>query len=62
VRIVLANTAKQFDPGKGDGGGVEVLETEHGTSSGFDAAMVRFNQIVNLPIRQTSHHQGLYPA
>ena len=35
----LADTVKQFDSGKGECGGVEVLETEHGTSSGFDAAV-----------------------
>jgi hypothetical protein len=43
--LSLVDTVKQFDSGKGDGGGVEVLETEHGTSSGFDAAVVLFNQI-----------------
>jgi NAD(P)-dependent dehydrogenase (short-subunit alcohol dehydrogenase family) len=42
--LSLADTVKQFDSRKGDGSGVEVLETEHGTSSGFDAAMVLFNQ------------------
>jgi hypothetical protein len=43
--LSFANTVKQFDSGNGDGGGVEVLETEHGTSSGFDAAVVLFNQL-----------------
>ena len=37
--LSLADTVKQFDSGKGDCGGAEVLETEHGTSSGFDAAV-----------------------
>jgi hypothetical protein len=38
--LSFTDTVKQFYSGKGDGGRVEVLEIGHGTSSGFDAAVV----------------------
>jgi hypothetical protein len=41
------------------GSGVEVLETEHGTSSGFDAAVILFNQIVQM-LRDRSFEQPCY--
>jgi hypothetical protein len=37
--LSLADMVKQFDSGKDDGGGVEVLETENGTSSGLGACL-----------------------
>jgi hypothetical protein len=46
--LSFTGTVKQFYSGKGDGGRVEVLETEHGTSSGFDATVVLFYQIVQI--------------
>jgi hypothetical protein len=61
--LSLADTVKQFDSGKGDGGGVEVLEAENGTSSGFDAAVVLFNQIVQIlrraQLRAFGQHVGV---
>lgn len=54
---------KQFDSGKNGGSGVESLETEHGTNSGFDAAVALFNQIVQIlqrpQLRTFGQHIGV---
>jgi len=42
------DTPKQFYASDGDGGSFEVLEAQHGTGSGFDPAMILFDQVVQV--------------
>src|SRR5882757_10160761 len=46
--LILVNTTKQFHSGNGDRSRGEVLESEHGAGSGLDAAVVLFDQVVQI--------------
>ena len=47
-KLTFANTVEQFNAGNCDGGGVEILEAEHGPGSGLDTPMILFDQIVQV--------------
>ena len=48
VELALVDAMEQFDPGDGDRGRPEPFETEHRTNAKFHAAVVLFDQVVQI--------------
>src|ERR1035437_1871450 len=46
--LSFVNTTEQFHSGNGDCSRGEALEPEHGAGSGLDAAMILFDQIIQI--------------
>ena len=46
--LSFANTVEQFDPGNGGRSAIRISEAEHRSSPGFDAAVILFDQNVQV--------------
>ena len=46
--LPFANSVEQFDPDNGGSCAIKVLEAEHRPRSGFDSAVILFDQIVQV--------------
>ena len=56
--LTFPDPVQEFDPGDGDRGVSELLQTEHGTQAKLDRAMILFNEVVQIFRRSNSRSRA----